>query len=783
MDTQLGFQPAQQSQGLQPFVVPFEQLYGHLAQKQNMYDVAEAKSNEFLIKIGGITDLLAPDIPLAAERYKNVMTREEELRTSVNGDLANPEYRKGLNRLMVETATDPFWGIATHNYAVANEKYLPDVQAYQLKFGQAPAPWNDEFSDKLRGYQGADVSGRLEYKGVAAPAEITTEMFEMAKQIIPNVREGFYYDPKLNRFINEKLEVLSATDIKKILSKHDWGYSPAYAQMLKRAEYLGISSDELFEQALETTARTFSVNNYATSVGPDGGDGIGNTKGGDGENTTVAPIVNVSVDSSGFEDIEAMENAKINLRNGMQELTSGDSGFGTLVELIQDDIRFKNLGGEMVNPSLVFDNESGSTAVNLTAKINGKLYNLANIPELENSGAPKEIVELAKSNILPMLKIKEKYTALYKNMEAIEELDARLMAETGFNSVAKHEFETKYSANIDAEFTNLVNTKADYQDAIRGIFPGARFVEMMKNAGGITGLFKALTGPAGANKAVDDNIKNITTEQKEFLKQLKNEATANVMKDKNYKLYESYNKYQNALADTYGTNGKLQSSQYSNSFGYTPEAIRATEMVAKTILSNIVGTGDAVDTRIVLINPTTDEQYNADDMGKIQKGLERLISEKTIEGQLDLTNFVTWRYDDTDGIVFEMNVGGYRVEVQNMNNTEALLGSINAHSAAYLHLLTQASASLQRPDAGNGQGDANLVGYLNVPKSDGSYMPVYFNRLAFKEKGINGLDNSIEEFGPDNFKYKDQLGNTRYYKTLADIVTAIVKDFDSTVQK
>ena len=77
---QIGFQPAQQAQGFQPFQLPFQEMYQHMANRDQIARDVDQQATQFLTTIGGIKDVLPEDRPLVAEMYKSVLEREQSLR-------------------------------------------------------------------------------------------------------------------------------------------------------------------------------------------------------------------------------------------------------------------------------------------------------------------------------------------------------------------------------------------------------------------------------------------------------------------------------------------------------------------------------------------------------------------------------------------------------------------------------------------------------------------------------------------------------------------------------
>lgn len=355
-----------------------------MAQKNQLATARDQQTQEFMMKLGAIQDVLPEDRPLMAEKYANTIAREEELRTAVGGDILNPDYLKGVNRLMASIANDPEISGAMYNYAI-DEQQRKVEQEWVLKYGTTPNAWDNPYTQQRAQYKNVRESGRLTPQGILTSGSLVDEAYEYAKTIVPAFTEGkIKLDETGQFFVREGGEILTATAIYDLLrDAEDAGHFdnlPGYQGLERKMNYFFGEDPEAASSAFKS-GRDEAFANIASKLSYDKTEtkilGSAGTDGGikDNDDKETDPskawgfTEEVLGDSAGMLDGIEYETYRNNL---IQDIEVQKNKLTDYVKSFGYDI--KNIDNSQDSDFTI--NENGTYSLNLGIEIDGQMYSL-----------------------------------------------------------------------------------------------------------------------------------------------------------------------------------------------------------------------------------------------------------------------------------------------------------------------------------------------------------------------------------------------------------------------
>jgi hypothetical protein len=448
---QAGFQPAQQAQGLQPFRLPYEQLYQHMANKNQMAGLLDQQATEALTALGGIKDVLPEDRPLINRIYSDALKTDEELRASVDGDLLNPDYKKGLNKLLMGIANNQTIADAMFNYNV-DLKQQEFQQKMESTTGQPLADWNNPYAMQRAKYVNAEESGRLKPSGIlGSKTTYYEDSLDAAKQLAVDKYNIMGWDPNAVKdpytgkvlgggFVTASGEVLTKEEIiQSLMDMEDNNLSnkASYAELYRKSNYLGedfnTNKQDVYEQVANALAYEIKGLNISgvDSKGLTGGDFEEDE---DGIETTLL---------FGFDkDVLGESNAVIDGLEAKRKIDHLEKKTSSTLEELKISLGEKNM--ELVpisqdNQDAMYtsvpyiyeeDGEGNNFILNYEIKVGDNTYSLD--PTSENS---------IYRNVSLSTEISDKVLSMWNNIEEIEAL-------SNFDQVARSEEVSGYTGEV-----------------------------------------------------------------------------------------------------------------------------------------------------------------------------------------------------------------------------------------------------------------------------------------------------------------------------------------------
>ena len=734
-----GYTPAQQPQLTQPWQLPFNEMYTALKDKQSIADAEAAKSDELMITLGNITNLLEPDLYIHKNKMSNVLAKEQELRSQVGDDLTRPEYRQGLRKLVLETATDPFYSAAMGNYQKVHDEYYKDRRTLELAGAYTPSL--DMFEPDLDAYKGAinpdGTVNILDYEGLSRVDQFLPKVQELAKEI--RTQKWGTFSPQTQPdgsvvYVTESGETLTKDDIVDTLWNNMEGLTrdPDFVKYKKRWLYDNKNSlegtsketqDAAFSQHMDDViagfAEVYDVNDYEKAPTPYLNSGSGSKDKALDIKTFTTLRSTVGSDSSGFATPEAAKEFI-------------DYNYGLISEGGALDINKKNVEaslGVTIEPVFTPGLQVGNPADPSTFSKNVDRFTFT-IKDMEGNiideNSPKY-----KENYQEFKNLQYKYEQAYTSIDRVGEFDAYAKAASGYDPS-----KTSFSAfDIDAKAEEI------YQETVKG---HPLLLTFIASTGGFDKMPENL-------KKLDNNLKKSAKERAE------QELFKN---DPQYDKYQEYKKlYEQAYSD-----GTYPVTQYSNSFGWDEDAKKFTTSLHNQLINKLSESINNKDYRgVAAYNIYNNDELEADDYNDLAEDIKTKLETGQIEHSA-----LSWRLDDGgDGLVVDLTYNGKVMEFREVGGIEEYLATNGYQDFTFLTMLNKASSSM-KPSMGRdasgveGAGRANDFGFM------GGQAPG-FPRDMFKRTTAKTMY-AGEEYPIGSFIYEGKL-----YRTLYDVGVAYLQ--------
>lgn len=756
-----GYTPAQQPQLTQPWQLPFNEMYTVLKDKQKAADEQQARSDEMLTTLGSIQNLLPKDLMTHQEKMNSIIQNEEALRNQVGGDLTRPEYKQGLRKLILSTATDPFYPIAMQNYATKEDQ--DKTRLAMMAAGNYQGAWNEKDTYNPDTYEGAVLADGTLNKlnpGQFHPNDtFAADIMTMAKEIIPQVYAGYQFNEKTGFWENYEGKRLSKDEIAKVLWKNEkaWGSTSNFQWYKDKFQYLNPdATEEDFKNNLDSlfkgAADIYDVNDYGASMitGQMDGNGLkGRGSGDDDPNLKIPNVLGlpstVGDFSNSFKTPEDLtiyttnEEKKIsklkptNKQEADRNIWWKEGGIHTLENDIAKAGNFKSV---KIEPSYDADSERLDFTIN-ALDADGNAVNI-------EPGS-----KLYKDNFQTIMNLKAEYEAAEINIDRAMEFDAEARKASGFTP-DKEAAAKKLTAEIETRAINNLASTIDFSAGMKA-----------KNGATLSDLeWAVLKG----DKRVNGKDINLSEEEKmqikkealkkvefkkpqevritgsnssvgsaaspeEYLSKAQEYLIEQEYKDRLDRIgYSSYKKY---YKDSYGEGYYLTESK-NFSFGTSTEQLN----YKKEILGSLVARISNIN--IPVYDPQTGEEIPPDD----RKSLAESTVEKAQADKLRIED-VKWRVDSNEGIVVDYTIDGKVVEIRDLSGVMEFLASNNMQDYSVLKLMDSAAKTTVRSSADSGVGKGSQWGYFG---DDGSFPKMMFkiNVTPVKKNGREYPEGSIE---------------------------------------
>lgn len=770
-----GYKPVQQPEIVKPFTLPFNEMYTALKDKQAAYDIEADKSDALFTTLGSIQNLLPKDLMTHRDKMSNLLAQEEALRDQAGGDLARPEYKQGLRKLIMSTAMDPFYPTAMGNYQTVTEQYLPAYQE-MVKSGVTPEDWqhNGDFYDKyVKGYDGAiDPEGninRLEFQGISPQGNYLGKAADLTKEIIAQKYGNIKWDPSLGVYVNESGVKLTEEDIRQTLwsNKNLLEATPDYELYRKKFFYNNPSAtEEDFNKHLDDSykgiARIFNRDDketsYAFGASSDGsgkGSGSGDDEG--GPNYFLQFPDTTASNSIGWETPEKRESYVQNTNRILtKQPAPADRELniwtkkGGIIEL-QNELS-SQIGSEVkIEPT--YDISTGRTTFSInTIDPDGNVKNiLPDSPEY-------------KKNAEWLLTLQAQHESLSMSVQRAEEFDTQARAESGFTGDYSKEVkplisEMKQQA-ADAAHEAFVDTFAsvttnpEYKAELQNLFVLRSKIgneEYLKRRSAIDKKYEPAEFDGNVySKNYLKSMKVDEFEAAEYKRLFEQNSEQIKQKDPNY------SKYKEIYEQSYGKGYYLQ-QEWGSTFGTneSTEVKGYQQVLINNAISRLGMASNGSDYRgIAAYDVATNKELDSDDYNEIGE-----ILSKDEFKRANVT--ANWRVDEGgDGIVVDIFVpledGVKRLEMRDIGGIVEFLAENGYGDLAQLKLMDAASKTTKRGNVeeGVGQGgDFGYIGGLDV-QGYGTLPKMQFKRhaLPITQNGVTHEIGSYEisVFDPEN---------------------------------
>lgn len=488
---QIGFQPAQQAQGFQPFQLPFQEMYQHMANRDQVARDVDQQATQFLTTIGGIKDVLPEDRPLIAEMYKSVLEREQSLRESVNGDLLNPNYRKGLNNLLIETANDTVIGDALYNYGI-DQKQQEILQAYQIKTGNAIEAWNNPYGIKRANYVNARESGRLSPEPIFMQGSLIEDGYAFAKQILPTYYEDFEIKNMAGKdvLVDRSGKAISKTAIKDLLVRaYQEGFfnadgSPGLQTLQRESSFYNFTPEEVdkkISDQFDIVADMLHYDDGKTTILNDDpyGYGKGNDEEEDDLKNPLSVVITTLAETNTFASpqlamqysgiVENMYTENPSPEYESENIWTREGGINDLAK------EFTTLTSQPVEILVNNNSESGifHKNINFNIKIGENIYSLNDI---SNPNTPENIKKILDEKRKHISNLENQYEVYVDNKVAIDDLDSEIRKRTNFSTTDEQNMlkklkttNTNFISNINKEYEYILKGSGSGRESTQGI--------------------------------------------------------------------------------------------------------------------------------------------------------------------------------------------------------------------------------------------------------------------------------------------------------------------------
>lgn len=770
-----GYKPVQQPEIVKPFTLPFNEMYTALKDKQAAYDVEADKSDALFATLGSIQNLLPKDLMTHRDKMTNLLSQEEALRDQAGGDLARPEYKQGLRKLIMSTAMDPFYPTAMGNYQTVTEEYLPAYQK-MVESGITPEDWqyNGDFNSKyVKGYEGAvDAEGnlnRLEFKGISPQGNYLGKAADLTKEIIAQKYGNVKWDPSLGVYVNESGVKLTEEDIRQTLwsNKNLLESTPDYELYRKKffSNNPGATEEQFMKQLDDSyrgIAKIFNRDDKETSYafGASNDLPLPLPLPSDDENSPNYFLQFSDTTASNSIGWETPEKREAYVQNTNRILTKQPApadremniwtkkgGINELQTKLTEQV-----GSDVtIEPS--YDANTGRTTFTINA--------------LDPDGNVKNILPDSpeyKKNAEWLMTLQAEHEYLNMSVQRAEEFDTQARAESGFTGDYTKEVkplisEMKQQA-ADAAHEAFINTFAsvstnpEYKAELNNLFTLKAKIgneEYLKRRTALDKKYQPAEFDGNVySKNYLKSMKVDEFETAEYKRLFEQNSELIKQKDPNY------SKYKEIYDQSYGEGYYLQ-QEWGSTFGTNEKA--AVKEYQKVLINNAISrlgmsTNGSDYGGIVAYDVATNKQLDSKEYNEIGKTLATDEYKRA-----NVT--ANWRVDEGgDGIVVDIFVpledGVKRLEMRDIGGIVEFLAANGYGDLAQLKLMDSASKTTKRGNVEEGVGEGGDFGYIGGldVQGYGTLPKMQFKRhaLPITQDGVTHEVGSYEisVFDPEN---------------------------------
>lgn len=724
-----GYTPAERRPIAQPWQLPFNEMYTALKEKQTIADAQAAKGDELMATLASMQDFLPKDLELHRDRMTNIMQQEQSLREQVGEDLSRPEYRQGLRKLILTTASDPFYTIAAQNYKTVSEGEKLKQQLmvegkwegeHQLTTDYDPATYTGAIDE-------AGSMNKLPTVGVAPSDEFYQEVYKIASDIIPEEWKDAVQDEKTGIWYSKEGKKLDVPNIVQTLwdNQPGWGTGKQYARYYKKLKHqnpdmteadLQKHLNDMFTGIAEVFDRKYRGESIIAF--PDDGAGTGK------KSLNIKPFISVkathSVDSSGYATPKDAKEWEQYNKNLIAE--------GGLID--NDKKALENKLGVSIEYNMTINKPQAVKGDILSSFTNDDRV------ELDIKDADGNIITedspLYQDNYEEFTTLKYKYEQAIGAIDRVQEFDAFALAESGFDRS-----KVKYTQeDIDKKALEIY-AKRKGDNSILDIL--------------IASMGSKDPTPSGAVYTPSEILKNLDQADRDAAYR---DAERELM-DKDPQR-DNFKRYKEIYEQSY-SNGTYPVTQYGNSFGYDDEAKKFKAELTNTLLNYMSQSLNDEDFRGLTAYNTVNGTGEL--KGKDYNDFAQRILKKAEAGEIELNN-VQWRLDDGgDGLVVDLTVEGKLIEIRDVQGISEYLSSRGYQDISFLNLLDQASRSLKPSD---GRTDSNIsdIGQANDYGFIGGHEPGWpkdkFKRTSVPYRYLG------KNYPAGSFYYRGKLYNNMY---------------------
>lgn len=758
-----GYQPAQQPELMQPWQLPFNEMYTALKDKQTDADLQAQRADELMITLGSIQNLLPKDLITHKEKMDNLVKSEELLRSQVGEDITRPEYKQGLRKLIVSTATDPFYSIGMQNYQTVEEQ--DKIRQAMMAAGTYEGKWQESGTYNPETYTGAigpnGTLNKLEPGQFNPTDTFIPDIMKLAKEIIPQEFAGYQYNDKTGFWENYEGKKLPKGEIVRVLkeNKDAWASTSNYTWFKNKWKFHNPTGTEAdFEGYLDDilggAADIYDVNNYGASMIP-GQLRTPSSGGGSGDEETKVKYPNVlglpvtvGDYSNSFETPEDLteyttrQSKKINKlkpankQEAEQNIWWRQDGIHALESNLAKQGNFSSV---KIEPAYDADNERLDFTIN-ALDANGNAINI-------EPGS-----KLYKDNYQTIMNLKAEYEAAEINIDRAMEFDAEARKASGFTPDKEAAAKQVTGEIKNKSLSDLVGNLDIHMKMGRiKLKPGQSISDLEWAV--LQGHNKVNGKPITLSEQEKLDIASDVMKRIEFNKPIairvgSNNATIgeaaspeeyiakaeeylvnNEYKDKLGKI--GYTEYKDYYKNSFGEGSYLINSK-NFSFGTSGEQLKYKEEILGSLVARISNVN------IPVYDPQTGEEYEP----KIRKELAESTVSKAQEGKLRIED-AKWRVDSNEGIVIDYTIDGKVVEIRDLSGVMEYLAANNLQDYSVLKLMDEAAKTTVRSDAEQGEGKGSQWGYFG---DDGSFPKMMFkiNVTPVKKNGRTYPEGSIE---------------------------------------
>lgn len=757
-----GYTPAERRPIAQPWQLPFNEMYTALKDKQVMADTQAAKSDELFATLASMQNFLPEDLVLHKERMDNIMQKEQALREQVGEDLTRPEYRQGLRKLIMSTATDPFYSAATQNF---NAKLEQDKLRNQLMLaGKYEGDYQEKGTYKQGEYQGAvsaDGAINLISDWTINPTDtFAADIYSLAESIRSEKYGNYSFNSATGFWENKEGERLPEGEIVSTLksnlpamestSNYKW-----HKQKWDALNPNGTPAEwnAYLEKLMTGAAKVFDINDLKVSMMPGQLDGTGTRRGSDDEENIKTPDlmgleVTVGDFSTTFESPDKMNEyvtrqQKIisksppkNAQEKEENVWFMTGGIHDLENKIAKDNNYKEVS---FVPEFDADNDRFDFTISAINE-NGDVVNV------------DKDSKIYKDNFQSITNLKAKYEAAQLEIDRAAEFDAEARTATGFTpekeakaKVVTTEISKKAllaaASNAKAFASAQAGGLENLSDLERSVILGRRktsdgnFIDLTEDEKleVIKGALPKIKLKKPAYARLGDS-NDVYGEEVVNGEQLLSTATQYYM-EKEYKSTLDkigYSDYLDYYKQAYGT-GYIQTQSKQFSFGTKGDEITYKKELM-TMLSNHLA-----DPNVQMYNPSTGATYEVEEKEDISKK----IKSKAEEGEIKLED-VKWRVDNNHGLVIDYKIDGQTIELRGVSEVVNFLHNHGMQDYALLKIIDSAAKTTVRTAGGDGVGEGKQYGYFGGEGSMYPKMMFKINDLPIKKNGVEYPPGSIE---------------------------------------